>query len=234
VADTLTTYARAWRGVWCVVAALGIGLALLETPRGIVPVAFPVVFCLALGIRAVRFHPRLRPRPWSWAFAATGALGYAALSRPVTALLTLSAVLTMPAFVRATITALQREGLLRRSPRRRTPRTSPESVAPQVVRPQGTQDAADEYPTAARLTTDEVQGPLMGLDDRQLCRLWRESLWELRRHASGGAALRLVLLRQACLDELTRRHGPGVEAWLASGARASSGPERFLEPPQAS
>ena len=74
-------------------------------------------------------------------------------------------------------------------------------------------------------------GPLQGLDDRQLCRLWRESFWVLRKPAPPGTVLCLVALREACLDELERRHAAALHAWLDSGARASSGPEKYLDHP---
>jgi hypothetical protein len=71
-------------------------------------------------------------------------------------------------------------------------------------------------------------GPLKGLDDRQLCRLWRESFWDLRQPAPPATLLRLVALREACLEELENRDAPALRAWLDSGARASGGPEKYL------
>jgi hypothetical protein len=71
-------------------------------------------------------------------------------------------------------------------------------------------------------------GPLRGLDERQLCRLWRESFWDLRGAAGPGTLLRVVSLREACLEELERREPAAVHAWLQSGARASSAPEKYL------
>ncbi len=77
----------------------------------------------------------------------------------------------------------------------------------------------------------ESLGPLRGLDDRQLCRLWRESFWVLRGSGPAGTKLCVVSLREACLDELERRHAAALHAWLDSGARASSGPEKYLDHP---
>jgi hypothetical protein len=86
----------------------------------------------------------------------------------------------------------------------------------------------DNSDLSCGLTPQECKGPLRGLDDQQLCRLWRESFWVLSNPAPPGTALYLVALREACLDEMERRDAGALHAWLASGARASSGPERYL------
>ena len=83
----------------------------------------------------------------------------------------------------------------------------------------------------AVLTVPEGMGPLEGLDNRQLCRLWRDSFWLVRQPSSPGAMLCRVNLRKACLDELERRDADALHAWLDSGARASSGPEKYLAHP---
>lgn len=84
---------------------------------------------------------------------------------------------------------------------------------------------------ASQLTLPEAQGPLRGLDNRQLCRLWRDSFWLLRRRATTGTVLCVVAVREACLDELERRAPAAVHTWLDSGPRASDGPEKFLALP---
>ena len=92
-------------------------------------------------------------------------------------------------------------------------------------------EAADPVDEGCALTLPESLGPLRGLDDRQLCRLWRESFWVLRASGPAGTKLCVVSLREACLDELERRHAAALHAWLDSGARASSGPEKYLDHP---
>ena len=89
----------------------------------------------------------------------------------------------------------------------------------------------DAGPAESRLTPPEGMGPLNGLDDRQLCRLWRDSFWLVRQPSSPGRMLCRVALREACLDELERRDAVALQAWLDSGARASSGPEKYLAHP---
>jgi hypothetical protein len=69
---------------------------------------------------------------------------------------------------------------------------------------------------------------VQGLDDRQLCALWRRLFWQLVDQRDAADAVSTVAWRQACLDELERRDPAAVRAWLDSGARASGGPERFL------
>jgi hypothetical protein len=89
----------------------------------------------------------------------------------------------------------------------------------------------DASPAESLLTLPEGMGPLNGLDDRQLCRLWRDSFWLVRQPSAPGTVLCRVALRAACLDELERRDAEALRAWLDSGARASSGPEKYLADP---
>jgi hypothetical protein len=67
------------------------------------------------------------------------------------------------------------------------------------------------------------------LDDAALCRAWRRSFLMLEPAQSLEDRMIVVRHRQHCLDELNRRCPRGVEAWLASGARASSDPLPFLD-----
>ena len=208
MAHALTGYSSWWRALWTLVAVIGVGLALLDYAWGVVVAGFILSLGLAVALRLSAIKPWLMPRPLSLAVAVTGSFGYLAFSPAVFLLLALIVVLTMPPVVARVFAVAHHD------------------------QQQGSVTATDddEDEPESHLTTDESLGPLVALDDRQLCRLWRESFWRLRGAPTGDGALRLVLLRQACLDELTRRHGPGVEAWLASGARPSSGPDKFLGP----
>jgi hypothetical protein len=78
---------------------------------------------------------------------------------------------------------------------------------------------------------EEVAHLLEDLSDAELCRLWRSTFWELKSPHSEGECLTLVFLRQCCLDQLEKRDPAALEGWLTSGARASSSPEKFLQPP---
>jgi hypothetical protein len=105
-------------------------------------------------------------------------------------------------------------------------RDSPPSASSKQVSEPEDASAAD-----SGLTLPEGMGPLNGLDDRQLCRLWRDSFWLVHKPSSPATMLCRVALREACLDELERRDADALHAWLDSGARASSGPEKYLAHP---
>jgi hypothetical protein len=69
---------------------------------------------------------------------------------------------------------------------------------------------------------------LRAIDDRTLCRGWRDSFAMLNDARSMEDRLSVVQLRERYLDELCRRSPRGLAAWFASGARASSNPLPFL------
>jgi hypothetical protein len=141
---------------------------------------------------------------------------FSRVSPPLGLLVVMTAALSSPVVVRRVI----------RSARRPT-RAAPirDAADPPRAAPRPADEDAD-----ALLTQPEAMGPLKGLDDWQLCRLWRESFWVLRKPPSPLTALCLVALREACLDELERRDATALHAWLDSGARASSGPEKYMAP----
>lgn len=66
------------------------------------------------------------------------------------------------------------------------------------------------------------------LSDQDLCLAWESSSRALGRCTSTGARLEVVRVRQACLDELERRHPEGVRAWVLAGADPASSPARYL------
>jgi hypothetical protein len=66
------------------------------------------------------------------------------------------------------------------------------------------------------------------LNNHDLCHAWRCSFVALEDAASPVERIRVVLLRQRYLDEMDRRDPDAFGAWLASGARAAGGPDRFL------
>jgi hypothetical protein len=70
-----------------------------------------------------------------------------------------------------------------------------------------------------------------GLPDGELCLVWRGSYSALLEAADALTAAQVVRVRQVYLDELDRRHQQAVSAWLASGPRPATGPERFLQVP---
>lgn len=214
----MRTYIRAWSAFWSVVAAAGLGLAMLESSAIAALLTLGLLLALAWLVR--HLMPDLMPG-WPSTTVALGILAVLSFSGVVPAL-GLLVVLTAGLSSRAVVGHVM---WLARRPMNaqaddRAPDTTPEEPRPEAV-------------DADSLTLPEAMGPLRGLDDLQLCRLWRESFWTLRRPARPGTVLCLVALREACLDELERRDAAALHAWLDSGARASGGPEKFLDrPPQ--
>jgi len=211
----MRTYSGAWNALWLVVAAVGLGLAMLEL--SVVGVLLTLGLLLGLFRLARHLLPEVTPG-WPSLSVAVGILtawSFCWVSPPLGLLVVLSAGLSSPAVVGPAI----------RSARRPTKAAAGPALDTTI------EDQPPEAFDASSLTLPEAMGPLQGLDDLQLCRLWRQSFWVLHRPASPGTVLCLVALREACLDELERRDAAALHAWLDSGARASGGPERFLAQP---
>lgn len=202
----MTSYERVWRVFWAVLTACGVGLALLEwSPLGVL---VTLAMVGALGWVAPYLMPdRVLPHPMTIAAVTVALWGVGSMSLPLAVLAVLVTGLTSPRVVRVVA------------------RTARRSAPPEHGSRPATADDVDED---SHLTLPEAMGPLHGLDERQLCRLWRESFWILRRPAPPGTVLCIVALREACLDELERRDSAAVHAWLDAGARASSGPDKYL------
>jgi hypothetical protein len=66
------------------------------------------------------------------------------------------------------------------------------------------------------------------MSDIDLCAAWRSSFVALQRAETVGARAGVVTMRALYLEELERRSGEAVRAWLRSGARAASDPGRYL------
>jgi hypothetical protein len=207
-----------WARCWCVVAALGMGLAVLEWSPLVATVAFLAVLgCVATVsslLPASHAHSTLVVSlvAASWSIALVALLS----SSPALALLVvLLVVATSPPVLR----------LLRGTPVAES--------GPDPARPAGPPAVPRDVPPAAPRGTPPAGQPgreraVHELDDRQLCTLWRQLFWQLVDQRSTEGVLSTVAWRQACLDELERRDPAAVRAWIDSGARASGGPERFL------
>ena len=211
----MRTYKRAWCVFWSAVAAVGFGLALLESSAigALLTLGLLLVICW-LGRQAL---PGVRPG-WSSLTVALGMLSvwsFCWVSPSLGLLIVMTAGLTSPAAV----------GRVIGSARRPTKAHADGRAAVATLR-----TTQPEAVDADSLTVPEAMGPLRGLDDWQLCQMWRESFWVLREPASPARVLCLVAVREACLDELERRDAAAVRTWLDSGARASSGPEKYLGP----
>jgi hypothetical protein len=203
-------YERAWCCLWLPLAALGVALGVLETSAIDVLLILGLLLTFGGLVRSLLPPGVSSPRPLTLAIGMLTVIAFALVSFPLGLLVLLTGCLSSPAVVRRCLHAGRH-------------RAARQAVAPpRHTEPKGTEDAD------CSLTLSESMGPLHGLDDRQLCRLWRESFWVLRDAAPPGTVLRVVSLRGACLEELERREPAAVQAWLESGARASGGPEKYL------
>lgn len=73
--------------------------------------------------------------------------------------------------------------------------------------------------------------PARLLSDAELCQAWRRSSAELGRTRDASGRLALVATRQLLLDEVWTRHRHELETWVACGARAHDGTQRFFDAP---
>lgn len=220
----MSVYARIWRCTWAVVAVFAVALAVLETSALGVLLTCVLVQSLCWVLRQLL---PARLAAWPSSSVAIGILAWWSLTWILPWLgvfFVLAAVLSSPAVVRHAV-ASARRGPPKPAPSARRI-TSVVELDAFAVAP-----AADDGAVGSCLTLSESMGPLNGLDDRQLCRLWRESFWVLNQSARPGSVLCLVAVREACLDELERRHAAALHAWLDGGARASGGPEKYLSRP---
>jgi hypothetical protein len=85
----------------------------------------------------------------------------------------------------------------------------------------------DPDPVSGRTLPQDFQA----LSDRELCRVWRVSFCALQDARTALSKERIFTLRHAYLKELERRDPEAIRAWLAAGARAAGGPEKFLTHP---
>lgn len=169
-----------------------------------------------------RSDPRPRPRPGPGVprllLLAAGTALVALLSPHVAAALLASVALGLTA-----PTLRRRIGLARPGP---APRTPQHRAAPPAWADRGLSDDA----TAGADDAGLAERPAPGLTTAELCRAWRHSFVALRGARTPGERARLAALRQSYLDEIESRDPAAMQAWFASGARAASGPERFLAP----
>jgi hypothetical protein len=103
----------------------------------------------------------------------------------------------------------------------------PPAPAPRAVEDTGRPAPAPHTKQSASATTDDA---LHKMTDAELCRAWRSSFVALQQARSLHLRFLIVQTRQHLLDEIDARHPAGLQAWLASGARAASGPDRFIDP----
>ena len=222
-------YERLWRGFWAGVATIGVGVGLLAWSVLGVLLALGSLVVLCWLTRQVLAN--IVPGSLTWGTTLGGLLqsltvaagilavcSFGLVSPPLGLFVALTAGVSSPPVVRRALDSSRGPAAAKL-----------DSAAPGPAKRPAEPEEGD---SATQLTLPEALGPLNGLDDRQLCRLWRDSFWLLRNTSSSpGVMLCRVTLREACLDELERRDAEAVRAWLDSGARASSGPEKYLADP---
>jgi hypothetical protein len=218
---TVRIFAAARRLCCGVVTVLGFCVALLMWPSTQVVVTFVVIgFWAGFGLHLLRDSPKLPARgSRSWTAAvrpAAGAgvvgvalAGVAEISIGLALLLALAATLTSSPFIAA---------LLSRT------RQKPDSTS---AGPLSSGDADDTHLQEVAREVD--QACLHSLSNAELCLAWRRSYCSLIETSSVPLRAAVVASRQAYLDEIERRDPQGLTSWLAAGARAASGPERYLD-----
>lgn len=228
----MTTYDRLWTGC----AALAGAVSLVAAFRSYALPVMLVMFLITGLFAALTVLPFLPPdgawtRPLVRVALVGGLLiwllmGSVRLAGGTGAVVVLVLAATCPALAPAYRFVARALGWSRR-PRRTAAPTDPAS-AHRALLP-ALDGPALEGPA---LEGPALDGPPLDvpdlMTDEDLCCAWRSSFVALQRAASVESRLRVVTVRALYLDELERRAGPAVQAWLESGARAASDPSRFL------
>ena len=216
----MARYGSAWLLGWGTASLLGVCLALLLWPAGAVVLLFVFAAATAALVSACGYHaveavdsagPGALGRWLRLTAVRAGAVGAGAVAAAAVAsvsplilvfLLLLTGV-TSPCFV----------GLVRAHVTNRE------------------QSRSGLGPDQAQVWSAVAASAARALTDHDLCRAWCTSFDVLQSVSDVEARARVVALRQAYLDELERRDPPGLSAWLASGARATGNPDRYLSRP---
>jgi hypothetical protein len=229
-----TRYAVAWSRCWSLVCAVGIGLAFLAwTPVNVVTVFLTAALCAAIMLALATpadgpSTPALRVR---WAVLGTRSLVVASAVVAFGAYIAVLPYLALPLLALAVGSSPWVVERLVRGRRAGEP-TSRAGAAPAVVADSLESgpniDTVVPWPGPAGCRLDVSADDAQRLSETELCREWRRSFLTLQSAHSPGKLMRVVSQRQIYLDELERRCPSALQAWLASGARAAGGPERFL------
>lgn len=224
-------------GLVMVVAGAYLAVALLAGIRylGRGDALYMACFGVVLGVMAVVCVGWVRVvRPGVYVDGAVGGAGVVLVAAGLLAL-------GWPYLETGTVVLLAVLGVVTasRRHRRRRPASPPSPTAP-LLDP-GPDRPGPEPVTVVRVEPGAVDiGIDIGIDisiddtmtDLDLCRAWRSSYVGLERAGTAASRVRIVRARSVLLDELERRHPAAVRAWLESGARAASGPERHVLGPR--
>lgn len=201
----------AWASAWSLIAALGVGFAILAWGPTTTLVTASVITGLGFLMQALMQAERAADKA-DWELRTCRALFSAAAVVSFIVLCQCVPEVALPLLAVAVVT---HPGVLRLA---RGPRSA----------------ALEGTDVLVSAPADEMVHPLPGpteaarLTDEELCLAWRRSFRCLERARTTIAAQDVVRLRQVYLDELARRHPSGVRAWFSSGARAAGGPDRYL------
>jgi hypothetical protein len=241
-------YVGWWSGWWGVVVAAGVGLSFVVwSPGEVATLLCTATLCVGVllwflvasvdGTRPTHaFHwSRLCSRALVAGAAVVAVAAYIAFVPSLAWPLAGLAVATSPPVV---------DRVLRWRKNRRPQANSDPVTADPLDRPGGHRSAlppSDEPAggtswTALGATDAALASELPELSEQQirelgtqeLCQQWRRSFLALEKAGTAAQRMRVVAQRQLFLDEMDRRSPTALAAWLASGARAAGGPERFL------
>lgn len=215
------TFAGRWLRGWSVVSAVGVGVSfLIWEPAVIALLWLCAMFCTALLLVLLTTSPgasRLAAdTTWAWIATRAGLAGAAFVA--VSAVGVISVVLALTLVLAAVLTAppvASRVGRLVRHEKAE----DLSALGPRVVVPREPE---------CRLPVVLPVVAVRQLSTQELCREWRRSFTALQLATGPEQQLHVVGVRQLYLDEMERRCPSALQAWLASGARAASGPERYL------
>jgi hypothetical protein len=219
------SYAQRWLHFWSLVGAAGVSLSFLVWhPQMILLLWVPSFMCATLFL-ALLDSPTNPEHDLAWLriipLAALVALGVVADSALAVvsgflaaATLTLVATVSSP-WVTGRISARARHAF---------------SFEKRAVRERTTWVVSSEPPLPS---PQRCASALRAMSNQALCHEWRHTFVRLQSATNPQELMGIVVERQAFLDEMDRRSPSALRAWLASGARAAGGPDRFLkEPPR--
>lgn len=192
-----------WSGLSCLVAAV----AFLAWP-----IEIAVLFVLSGGVTTIVV---VRRRRAAAGHAATPAVRVGALTGVMFAAFIgcgkLGGNIIWPILLVAVLTC---PALISRMPRLSSIRSSPHVPRKRKIR-------------RRKRTDHETNRAVDGMSDAELCQAWCDSLAMLARRPPGDRYT-VVLYRQACLDELERRHPAEIHRWLQSEPRPTTNPGTFF------
>ena len=232
------SYAAHWSRCWCLVVAVGVGLSFLVwQPLSVLTVFLTAALCA--GLLLVLLSPTAGPHSpiaaVRWMRIVTRAVGLGGAVLAFSAFTVIVPYLALPLAALSILSSPWAVDALRRwrAAHGRTSRQGAsgrplvaETHGPNALDGPGTGYGIRSGPTSCRL--DVTDSAAREMTNSELCREWRRSFVALQAARSPVELIRVVAQRQVYLDEMERRSPSALQAWLASGARAAGGPDRYL------